>query len=362
MDRFKLKPEKMEKIGSVRQDTKWEPNLAIRIADNREQAKREDKEEKGAVSVYTDGSGYEGQVGAAAVLYRNGVVKRKRRMRLGPMTQHTVYEGEGIGMILGLELIREENGVKGMVSMGVDNVSAITATHSIKPGPGHHIWDTFHRRLQMVSRKHPDMDLLVRWTPGHVGIKGNEEADLEAKKASVHGSSPKHKLPAPLRKELPHSKSAIRQKYHAKLKREAEKIWTKSPRYARMKQIDPTLPSPSFAKQTAKMIRKHTSLLFQLRTGHIPLNMHLYKIQKAESPICPCCHGHIETVAHFITRCPAHKAARRTMIQAAGHNAGNLSKLLTEPKFFPHLFRFIGETKRLHTIFGKIPQMAQRTE
>jgi len=58
--------------------------------------------------VYTDGSGYEGQVGVVAVLYQDGRIKSKRRMRLGSIQHHTVYEGEGVGMILGLELIREE--------------------------------------------------------------------------------------------------------------------------------------------------------------------------------------------------------------------------------------------------------------
>ena len=47
-------------------------------------------------------------------------------------------------MILGLELIREEDDVEGMVMMGVDNTVAIAATHAIKPSSSHHIWDLFH--------------------------------------------------------------------------------------------------------------------------------------------------------------------------------------------------------------------------
>ncbi|KAF8231877.1 hypothetical protein L208DRAFT_1466842 [Tricholoma matsutake] len=56
----------------------------------------------------------------------------------------------------------------------------------------------------------------------------------------------------------------------------------------------------------SEMMRKHTSLLLQLRTGHIPLNKHLHWIQKAELPTCPCCHHHDETVAHYVLHCPAH--------------------------------------------------------
>ena len=62
------------------------------------------------------------------------------------------------------------------------------------------------------------MDLLVKWTPGHMDIIGNAKADKEAKKAVREGSSPLPKLPAPLRKTLPWSKSAAKQEYMRKLK------------------------------------------------------------------------------------------------------------------------------------------------
>ena len=65
------------------------------------------------------------------------------RLKLGSMKHHMVYEGEGIGMILGLELIREED-VEGMVMMGINNTVVIAATHATKPFSSHHIWDLFH--------------------------------------------------------------------------------------------------------------------------------------------------------------------------------------------------------------------------
>ena len=71
-----------------------------------------------------------------------------------------------------------------MVSMGTDNTAAIIATHKIKPGQSHYIWDLFHKCLAMVRNKHRDMDLLVKWVPGHMDIIGNDRADTEAKKGS----------------------------------------------------------------------------------------------------------------------------------------------------------------------------------
>ena len=82
--------------------------MMLHIVDSKEQEKEEDEADRSRVKVYMDGSGYEGQVGAAVVLYQDGEVRSRRRLRLGSMRHHTVYEGEGAGMILGLELIREE--------------------------------------------------------------------------------------------------------------------------------------------------------------------------------------------------------------------------------------------------------------
>ena len=58
--------------------------------DSKEQAKEEEEGDKSRVKVFMDGSGYKGQVGAVAVLYQDGVVRSRRRMRLGSMWHHTV--------------------------------------------------------------------------------------------------------------------------------------------------------------------------------------------------------------------------------------------------------------------------------
>ena len=263
------------------------------------------------------------------------------------MKHHTVYEGEGIGMILGLELIREERRVEKMVSMGTDNTAAIRATHAIKPGPSHYIWDIFHKRLSMVQNRHKDMDLLVKWVPGYMDIVGNDKADREAKKAVTHGSCPLHKLPAPLRKTLPWSKLAVQQEYHRKIKKAAMKFWSHSPRFDWMALIDPDFSHNKFAKLTHNISRNQASILFQLRSGHIPLNMYLHRINKMDSPICQGCQCYKESVFHYIMRCKTYMAARQAMFNAAGRDTRKLGKLLSTVELIPHLFQFIKTMERL---------------
>ena len=355
-----LKPHLFETIAAVRMAPTWTPNLAVRVAATKEIAKDEDSKERARTRVYSDGSGMEGMIGAAAVLYRDGELKGRKRYRLGSDKHHTVYEGEGVGMILGLELIREEEDARGMIPLGVDNQAAITATRSIKPAPSHYIWDAFHKHLRGANQAHPHMDLLIRWTPGHVDIEGNEMADSEAKSAITDG--PSGTLPKLLRGKLPRSKAAARQHWHAKLKALAAKRWRTSPRYPRLVGIDPALPSPSFLQLTANLPRKHAAILFQLRTGHAPLAQHLYRLGKADSPICPCCNMHEESVDHYLVFCPAHGAARRAMLLEGGMATQHTTKLLSQPTLLRHLFRYIAHTTRLRSIYGEVPQLPDPEE
>ncbi|KAJ7704558.1 hypothetical protein B0H17DRAFT_1224699, partial [Mycena rosella] len=65
------------------------------------------------------------------------------------------------------------------------------------------------------------------------------------------------------------------------------------------------LPSNKFRKLTAPLLRKHSAVLFQLRSQHAPLAKHLHRLNKLPSPTCPCCGVADETVDHFLHFCPA---------------------------------------------------------
>ncbi|KAJ6561096.1 hypothetical protein DFH09DRAFT_829095, partial [Mycena vulgaris] len=261
------------------------------------------------VKLFSDGSLIDGCVGAAGILMVDGVVKRAKGVLLGSAKRYGVYESEGVGEVLAMECLRKEEDqvIEGIVPLGIDNKAAIDTTTSGKPGPGHHIWDIFHRRLQKARKQHPNFGLRVDWTPGHVDIPGNEAADEAAKRAAQTGSFGE---PLAVLTRLPFGKSALALTHHRLLETTAKKQFSVSRRYPRIKLIDPTLPSNRFLKLTASLPRKHAALLFQLRAQHAPLSKHLHRLKKSPTPLCLCCGTVDETVDHFLHFCPAHAAAR----------------------------------------------------
>jgi ribonuclease HI len=319
-----------------------------------EAAELQDRGDRDSVRVYTDGSGLGGEIGAAAVLYRGETEKGQKRYHLGTIEEHTVYEGECVGVLLGLELMKQQRNIRN-VTMYIDSQAVIQAATSNKPAPGHYLLDEAHKQYRIVRKMRGNMDMIVRWSPGHSGIPGNEAADKAAREAAEGNTTTMRHLPRLLKDGLPHSRSAARQTDRQSSKEMAAALWKRSTRYERINYLVPDLPRQSYFTAIAKLSRKHTSIITQIITGHIPLARHLHRINKADSPICPCCHEHEETVAHFVLHCPTHRTARTTLFEGMPRSDRNLPHLLSTKEARAHLLNFIARTTRLRSVFGDIP-------
>jgi ribonuclease HI len=349
----------MEKILPARHFPKWSPDIAISIAAKEQDAIKEDKEASENLRVYSDGSAVDGGVGGAAVLMKDGVMVREKRFYLGKVEEHMVYEAEVVGMILAVHLLKEAGG-EGTMALGVDNQAAIRATGSFQSQPGHHLIDTLHDDLRKLLPENDGRKLALRWTPGHKGLAGNEEADAQAKRAARNEMSEGKELPKSLRSRentpitLPLSKSATKQLFHDQLKSEARTVMSNSPRYEFLRSIDPTFPSNNFENIVDEYPRRHSSLLFQLRSGHVPLNKYLHRISKSPSPRCQQCNEREETVHHFLVSCPKYARQRATLRNEIGPRASQLQHLLSNCNSTKALFTYIASTKRFVQTFGDV--------
>jgi hypothetical protein len=200
--------------------------------------------------------------------------------------------------------------------------------------------------------------LRIDWTPGHIDIAGNEAADMAAKRVAQEGSyggTPK------VLTGLPFSKSALALTHTRLLQKAATKKLKRSARYARISQVDDTMPSAKFRKLTADLPRKHSSLLFQLRSHHALLAKHLHRLNKLPSLNCPWCGQHDETVEHFLHFCTAHEHTRR-QLRASSRLAAHYKHLLSDPELLLHLFCYIQNTCWFHSVFSDFKQLEKPTK
>ena len=76
-------------------------------------------------AIFTDGSGFEDNIGAAAVMFRNGHIEKTIKYHLKSNKMHTVYKAEAIMVILTLHLPTELNKVLINVTIGLDNQAVL---------------------------------------------------------------------------------------------------------------------------------------------------------------------------------------------------------------------------------------------
>jgi ribonuclease HI len=200
--------------------------------------------------VFSDGSGHDGNIGAAAVLLREGHEPRILFFNLGSDEDHTVYEAEAVGLTLAAHLLSTERPLTFPASILADNQAVLKFGESTTPKARHYLVEHFRRMMETLKRTHRrhGYDVTVRWIAAHNEVEGNELADKEAKSAVEHrrNNSPTHLLPQYLSLEqLPQSLSAIKQAFKQQTKGRWDRLWAKSPRYARTHSLDPNILSRS---------------------------------------------------------------------------------------------------------------------
>jgi hypothetical protein len=174
-----------------------------------------------------------------------------------------------------------------------------------------------------------------------------------AKDAAEGRSSAMVELPHILRRPLPTSASAMKQRFNNKIKEEWETIWDASPRKPRLAQFGETFPFGAFLKRLYMLTRKQSSTILQLRCGHFPLNKYLHRINKSDTDKCQACEElqegapPSETFNHFLFDCPAHNIARHELIDTIGHDNFHLAEIMLEVDRMKALTTYINRTRRL---------------
>jgi len=361
----KIKPNTLETIDTLRRSPRWRSPIETEILPTKEAALHAEKEREVNVKVYSDGSGQDGQIGAAAVLVYGHREPRVARHYLGLDTEHTVYEGECVGQLLALGLIQQTkaNLSHADTAFMVDNQPSIRAHHSRRPRPGSYIINGIHDSYQKTHNRHNGISIKIHWIPSHKGIHFSDAVDEEAKKAAKGAQYNCNNQVSILRRPLPISRSAKRQHLKASTKKQYSRKFKKLSRFRKIESIDPSTPSNKFRKMTATLSRRQKSILIQLRTEHIPLQAYLHRIGKVESPTCQQCNEEAETVSHYIRRCHAYKGQRRELMTSTGERHDISSDILGRKETVRQVLKYIADTKRFEESHGDLtPKMQEEAE
>ena len=290
--------------------------------------------------IYTDGSGIENHIGAAA--YSPTLLKTAHKY-LGNTDMTNVYAAELTAINLGIKMAEESDEQFHRCYIYVDNQASIQAVERPKQQSGQYIIRDILQKLQEVQHLRPNLKFIIEWVPGHMDIDGNEKADKEAKRAALEQlagePTPQYKL-----------KSVQTTKIMDDVKATARELWNKGKTTAQQHR---KTTRPRRLKTGVKLYdgltRKQTANLIRLRSGHCRLNKYLHQRKIIEEPGCECGRG-TETVKHFLLHCKKYESERRELKEAVKGRNMRLENLLGDPKLVKDTLEYVERTGRFNFV------------
>jgi ribonuclease HI len=241
------------------------------------------------LSIYTDGSKLDGKVGCGFQVVENGVHTVKQKHKLGD--ECSVFQAELIAIDKGLTYVSGRRTQEVIIfSDSKSSLLALKNRSSVNP-----IVHNIHDKLAHLTGK--GVAWAFVWTRAHVGIPGNEAADVLAKEATVKRSGP---IFADF--PLTYAKHNIRED----VIREWNQRYTQSTTGSVTRAF---LPSIYHSRQMRKLSNP-TFEMTQILTGHAFNMSYLHRFKIKETNVCPCDSSTEQTISHLLYYCPKYLHSR----------------------------------------------------
>ncbi|XP_055915320.1 uncharacterized protein LOC129948370 [Eupeodes corollae] len=225
--------------------------------------------------IFTDGSKSLSHT-SFAVTSENGFI-----LRIGSLPESTsIFTAEAFAILHALKITMENSGKFIICS---DSISVLRAINN--PNNNTDLISSIRNKIAMMPKK-----IKLMWTPGHVNIRGNEEADKAANSAKE----------APVFQFNAFTKQDLKTRINKNLKTLQQTEW--SLYHHHYKKVNPTKSPPKYPTNLPK--RKITNFV-RLRLGHISTT-HQHLLTRNNHPICVTCNTTLN-ISHILENCQISK-------------------------------------------------------
>lgn len=235
------------------------------------------------------------------------------------------------------------------------DLSTLTLRLPARGGSGQHMVKFVVWLIDDHRRRGVNVEL--HWVPAHIGIAGNEAADVAAKQATGWKLKRRSRGPlveidtddkakqATMIKEL---KSARKQAIRKDILPQWTALWKEETRGRDLFRIESS-PRKAILRLHDDLSKEMSTIAVQLRTRKIGLNHFLFGrgVLGFDSPVCSCRQGK-QTVEHVLFHCMRHQRQRRGLWLAEKREAKwgevTLRQVLTDPRSLLKAVQFIKES------------------
>lgn len=255
----------------------------------------------------------------------------------------TIFTAESLAILSALQYISEKNLKHTSWLIISDSMSVLMALQNPK------LDANTRNTIYEIRTLYADLcsggfNISLIWTPSHIGVAGNENADYFAKVIVDIDND----IAVPKHVAIPSSDllGKLTEKYtciwHENWQ---ETLKTKGKWYYKINQ---TVGSAAwFTKSGVPKSRKFFTTINRLRIGHGRFNAHLARMNIIASPTCTSCNsGSDETLDHIIFNCPAYALERIPLI-------GELLEIYNTPASIPRNTHGLLENQNTYTALYK---------